>query len=164
MLYIQDDLTVSSQPVRMAGELVSWPVPDELVPRLRELLPFARLVTMGEGDEKKVVDVQDDKAARAAFEAENATTDAELLADKLDAVRRRRAPLLRAFDVYKGNVYYGVETETENEKTAILAWYDAMLTLPENVTLEEEVTWPEIPAKIERYVQKRSVNYGRRNR
>lgn len=164
MIYIQDDLTITFYPVRVAGELVSWPVPDELAPRLRELLPFARLVTVGEGDEKKVVDVQDDKTARAAFEAENDPTDDELLADKLDAVRRRRAPLLRAFDVYKGNVYYGVETETEGEKTEILAWYEAMLTLPENVTLEKEITWPETPAKIERYLQKRSVNYGRRNR
>lgn len=43
--------------------------------------------------------------------------------------RRMRAPLLKAFDVYKTNVEYGVMTETPEEHEAVLLWYRGLLDL-----------------------------------
>ncbi len=62
-----------------------------------------------------------------------------------DAIRQLRKPLLAAFDIYKGNVLYGVITETEAEREAVLAWYQALLA--------REV-WPlsQIPAGVLPYV------------
>ena len=41
----------------------------------------------------------------------------------IEALRRLREPLLKAFDIYKSNVYYGVINETEEEHQQILNWY-----------------------------------------
>ena len=53
------------------------------------------------------------------------------LAEKFDAdyLRRKRTPLLEAFDKYKSNVYYGIETETADERSVLLEWYRGLLDL-----------------------------------
>lgn len=63
--------------------------------------------------------------------------------------REIRDKLLKAFDVYKSNVEYGIETETENEHKAIIEWYNTMLKLP----LDED-TYKKSPEKIKRYLPK----------
>lgn len=62
-----------------------------------------------------------------------------------DAKRQLREPLLKAFDVYKTNVYYGVVTETEREKAEIIEWYNAMCDL-------KEWAIEKVPDKVRRYV------------
>lgn len=64
---------------------------------------------------------------------------------KIEALRAKREPLLRAFDKYKSNVYYGIEVETIEEKQSIIAWYNSILGL-EDAALEN------VPAKIKYYV------------
>ena len=64
MIYIQDDLTITPHEVRAEnGTLLSMPVAEEAEPLIRRYLPFVRLITVGEGEERKVVDAQDDKEA-----------------------------------------------------------------------------------------------------
>lgn len=61
---------------------------------------------------------------------------------ELEVRRKMRASLLKAFDVYKTNVEYGVVEETQEEHDAILQWYRGLLDLdptaisypPEKVT------------------------------
>ena len=61
------------------------------------------------------------------------------------AIRQLRQPLLEAFDIYKSNVAYGVEMETEFEKAEILAWYKGLLD-------KEENSLKNVPLKIQRYL------------
>lgn len=42
-------------------------------------------------------------------------------------IRQLRKPLLEAFDIYKTNIAYGIEVETDEEKEHILAWYNNLL-------------------------------------
>jgi hypothetical protein len=62
-----------------------------------------------------------------------------------DAKRQLREPLLKAFDVYKTNVYYGVEKESEHEKAEIIEWYEALCNLQEDALKN-------VPSKISRYI------------
>lgn len=66
--------------------------------------------------------------------------------------RQMREPLLKAFDIYKTNVSYGIETESETERDEIIAWYNALLNLPSTVTASGEVDLPETPEKIKYYL------------
>ena len=50
----------------------------------------------------------------------------------LNCLRKKREPLLKAFDVYKSNIEYGIETETEEQHETILAWYKKALALDES--------------------------------
>ena len=50
-------------------------------------------------------------------------------AELISVKRYLRKPLLKAFDVYKTNVFYGVETETEEERVKIISWYKDLLDL-----------------------------------
>jgi hypothetical protein len=61
------------------------------------------------------------------------------------AIRQLRKPLLEAFDIYKSNVSYGVETETEFEKNEIMSWYRDLLDKNENALKN-------VPLKIKRYL------------
>ncbi len=47
------------------------------------------------------------------------------LGDK--ATRQLRGPLLRAFDIYKSNIAYGVISEGAEEHQDIVMWYRALL-------------------------------------
>ncbi len=53
----------------------------------------------------------------------------------LKAKRQLREPLLKAFDIYKTNVGYGVVPETEGEKETILHWYRRLCDLEEDALL-----------------------------
>lgn len=155
-MYIQDDLTITSYPVRTpAGDLLSMPVAPEAEDKIRQHMPFVRLITLGEGEGRKVVDAREDTEKKRAWELENQPTEEEQLADLQKQVRTQRRQLLDAFDIYKVNLYYGIESETEDEKTAILTWYDALLGLPETVSVKSGAVWPDTPSKIARYIKNR---------
>jgi hypothetical protein len=61
------------------------------------------------------------------------------------AIRQLRKPLLEAFDIYKSNVVYGVDTETECEKSEIMTWYQDLLD-------KKESALRNVPLKIQRYL------------
>ena len=61
-------------------------------------------------------------------------------------LREQRKSLLKAFDIYKTNVQYGIENETEEEHQYILEWYQGILNL--NI---EYFKWDNIPEKIKYY-------------
>lgn len=52
--------------------------------------------------------------------------------NKEDYNRALRINILRAFDVYKINVQYGIDLESEQEHNDILIWYDGILNLDDN--------------------------------
>lgn len=62
---------------------------------------------------------------------------------KLEELRALRKPLLQAFDIYKSNVSYGIETDNNREE--IIAWYNAILDLDENAIYNP-------PIEIRRYM------------
>lgn len=64
---------------------------------------------------------------------------------KIENLRASREPLLIAFDKYKSNVYYGIESETLAERENIMAWYKAVLDL-------DETALQNAPVKIKYYV------------
>ncbi len=68
--------------------------------------------------------------------------------DKLNYLRSLREPLLKAYDVYKINVLYGIVTETEEEHKAILEWYKNLLDLNTQTLNTKEA----IPPKIAYYL------------
>lgn len=70
--------------------------------------------------------------------------DEEKAADySLNDLRAIRAPILQAFDIYKTNVIYGIEQETNKEE--ILDWYQDVLDLkPE--ALEN------VPPQVQKYM------------
>ncbi len=61
------------------------------------------------------------------------------------AIRQLRKPLLEAFDIYKSNINYGVETETNEERTEIMDWYQKLLD-------KDETALKNVPKKIQRYL------------
>ena len=64
---------------------------------------------------------------------------------KLGELRAKREPLLKAFDVYKTNVFYGIENETNEEHSEIVAWYNAILDLDEEAI-------DNVPTRIAKYL------------
>ena len=48
-----------------------------------------------------------------------------------DYLRTKREPLLKAFDIYKSNVAYGVVDETTTKHNEIVKWYQSVLDLNE---------------------------------
>ena len=63
-----------------------------------------------------------------------------------EILRNKRKLLFKAFDIYKENVAYGLDVETEQEHEDIKNWYLACLELDENA-IENP------PAKIIRYAK-----------
>ena len=63
----------------------------------------------------------------------------------LNAKRTLRKPLLKAFDIYKSNVAYGIIIEDEIQKTRILMWYNNLLNL-------EDIAFIDVPDKIKEYL------------
>ena len=64
---------------------------------------------------------------------------------RLNKLRSQREPLLKAFDVYKSNVYYGIEEETEEEHKEVVSWYKDLLDLKDNA-------FTNIPERVNRYL------------
>lgn len=69
----------------------------------------------------------------------------DLKKQKLEELRAKRVPLLKAFDVYKSSVAYGVEFENEEQRDEIVAWYTALLHL-------EESAFENVPERIRYYL------------
>lgn len=61
--------------------------------------------------------------------------------------RRKRRMLLEAFDKYKTNVAYGVETEDSTTHTKIVKWYQDLLDLKNSAFIVEN-----IPTRIKYYL------------
>lgn len=82
-------------------------------------------------------------------------TPEELLINKKRKIRNERYIYLKAFDIYKTNVYYGIETETTEEHDEIISWYNQILNIT-NISImdiDNEITFGNIPKKILRYLQ-----------
>lgn len=74
------------------------------------------------------------------------SNDLSALSNHIDnGIRQLRKPLLEAFDVYKSNIAYGVETETESERLIIMTWYKKLLD-------KDKTALVNIPQKIQRYL------------
>lgn len=67
-------------------------------------------------------------------------------AEKANAIRQLREPLLDAFDIYKTNVQYGIETESKEQHNSIISWYQRLLNLDESALRD-------VPTPIEKYVR-----------
>lgn len=66
-------------------------------------------------------------------------------AQVLTAKRALREPLLRAWDIHKANIAYGVEVESEDEHKACVAWYNALKDL-------EEWAFEQIPDGVKKHL------------
>ena len=79
----------------------------------------------------------------------NCVVDYDNTIDKIiehkNELRSRRVQLLKAFDVYKSSVAYGVEFENEEQRDEIVSWYNALLHL-------EESAFEVIPERIRYYL------------
>ena len=62
-----------------------------------------------------------------------------------NAKRQLREPLLAAFDIHKGNISYGAETETVEEKMNVLAWRNDLKDL-------KTEAFKDIPEKVKYYL------------
>lgn len=72
--------------------------------------------------------------------------DAELVEEqRINALRVKREPLLKAFDIYKSNLLVGALTLPEEEKKAVIDWYNLILDLN-----EDAINNP--PSIIQRYL------------
>ena len=63
-----------------------------------------------------------------------------------EVLRVKRAKLFKAFDVFKENVSFGIDTITEERKTEILVWYRLCLDL----NYEALTNYPE---ELEKYLK-----------
>lgn len=72
-------------------------------------------------------------------------TSEELLENKKILLRERREPLLAAFDKYKSNINYGIESEDEAQRQKIIAWYKLLLEL-------DEFAFNNIPERVQYYL------------
>lgn len=71
----------------------------------------------------------------------------DLKKQKLEELRAKRVPLLKAFDVYKSSVAYGTEIETEEQRVKMMTWYNLLLALDEDAMKEEN-----IPERVKYYL------------
>lgn len=62
-----------------------------------------------------------------------------------EVLRKQRAKLFKAFDIYKENVNYGLINETQETHDKLVSWYNACLELDYNAINE-------YPEEIERYL------------
>ena len=62
-----------------------------------------------------------------------------------NAKRQLRKPLFSAFDMHKGNIAYGAEAETAEEKEKVLAWREDLKDL-------KTEAFKEIPQKVKYYL------------
>lgn len=60
--------------------------------------------------------------------------------------RQLREPLFEAFDKHKGNIEYGAETETHEEKQRILAWRNDLKDL-------KTEAFKDVPSSIKYYLK-----------
>ena len=60
-------------------------------------------------------------------------------------LRNQRKKVFRAFDIYKENVNYGIETETQEKHEQILAWYHKCCDLDRNALKN-------VPVEVAKYL------------
>ena len=79
----------------------------------------------------------------------NRVVDYDNTIDKIiehkNELRSMRTPLLKAFDVYKSNVAYGVEFENEEQREEIINWYNSLLQL-------DESAFENVPERVRYYL------------
>lgn len=62
-----------------------------------------------------------------------------------EVLRKQRAKLFKAFDIYKENVNYGLINETQETHDKLVVWYNACLDL-------NYETINNCPSELERYL------------
>ena len=144
-MYITKNLVTSTRPI--PGQ--SYELPPELEQKFWTHKAFSKLIF---DEEDNLVDIVEDSEKKAAWEAEEAANQPDPLEENLKEVRRARARYLKAFDIYKSNVTYGVESESEEQKAEVLAWYAVLLDITELVTAESIPDFPETPARVAKYL------------
>lgn len=82
------------------------------------------------------IDFQDDICKRMHLykvdDNENFYIDEELVKeDELNQLRKKREPLLKAFDIYKTNLIVGAISLSDEEKQQVIDWYNLILDLNE---------------------------------
>lgn len=141
-MYIQKNLTTSSVPVPGLSY--------ELTPVLEQKYhihgAFSKLVFDEHG---QLINIVEDTEKRAAWQAGQ---DAIAPARNRAEVRRQRGVYLRAFDIYKSNVAYGIEAETPEQHNAVCDWYKSLLDITDEVTAKEIPVMPKPPDCIQRYL------------
>lgn len=60
-------------------------------------------------------------------------------------LRQERARVFKAFDIYKQNVAYGVEQETQEKHNEIISWYNACLNLDRHAI-------ENVPSEVAKYL------------
>lgn len=70
---------------------------------------------------ERAVEIKDGKAIMTYVKKENK-----------NKLRSQREAILTAFDKYKTNVLYGIETETEEQKNEVIEYYNKLLALDED--------------------------------
>lgn len=144
-MYITKNLVTSTRPI--PGQ--SYELTPELEAKFWQYKAFSKLIF---DEEDNLVDIVEDAEKKAAWEAEEAANQPDPLEENLKEVRRARARYLKAFDIYKSNVTYGVESESEEQKAEVLEWYSDLLDITELVTAESVPEFPETPACVAKYL------------
>lgn len=67
-------------------------------------------------------------------------------AERKNAIRQMRAPLLSAFDIYRSHVSYRTVAESEERHTLIMEWYRDLLDL-------KQTALENVPEEIKPYIQ-----------
>ena len=62
-----------------------------------------------------------------------------------EVLRKKRAKLFKAFDIYKENVNYGLINETQETHDKLVVWYNLCLELDYNAINN-------VPSELERYL------------
>lgn len=70
---------------------------------------------------ERAVEIKDGKVIMTYVKKENK-----------NKLRSQREAILTAFDKYKTNVLYGIETETEEQKNEVIEYYNKLLALDED--------------------------------
>ena len=64
-----------------------------------------------------------------------------------------RKNVFKAFDIYKSNVNYGVESEDSAQKTEIINWYNDMKSFTDTITINTtEEDYPILPNVLKNYL------------
>lgn len=77
-------------------------------------------------------------------------SESEYLKRKTDHFREYRKQTFKAFDIYKSNVQYGLEFETEEERLEMITWYNNMKNFTNQINIINQ--YPTLPDKIKYYI------------
>lgn len=81
---------------------------------------------------------------------EGKISESEYLKRKTDLFREYRRQTFKAFDIYKSNVQYGLEIETEEERNEMIAWYHSMKNFTNQINTINN--YPPLPDKLKYYI------------